>query len=209
MHRMEGGNLALRVHERDAMPARGMQLEFCDDDIERARRVDALYLSVSPTWSRDASKQHSLIQQPLAASTTDHPAQSIGGEGVTHTATRLLVCSVYVRKGPIVLCLTPERLHTHCTALRTHCPALQATHFTGTPSFGAVRAPCPLHVRKASRECTTCSASCVCVGGGGGVCVCACDEGRRCVYVRVMRGCGVCKHEGRCVRVCVCVCDEV
>ncbi len=82
--------MAIRSHIRSQMQQRGL-LEFCDEEADTVQSLELAYMSAGLDWKEEADQ---LVEVPLsgvAASSTDHPFQSIGvcGTGGTvHSASR-------------------------------------------------------------------------------------------------------------------------
>ncbi|KXZ42937.1 hypothetical protein GPECTOR_110g229 [Gonium pectorale] len=68
--------LAIRAHIRAQLRNRNL-LEFADDDHETAQRAELVYLNVSPSWTEGAQNCNVLALEPMIATTTDAPEQSI------------------------------------------------------------------------------------------------------------------------------------
>jgi hypothetical protein len=61
---------------------------YCDEASDKKRALQSLYKGVASQWARDASQLSSLIQEAVAACSTDHESQGIGACALArHTAT--------------------------------------------------------------------------------------------------------------------------
>ncbi len=61
-----------RLHRREA------GFTYCDESSDAKTKLQNLYKGVSSQWSREASQLESLIQDSVAAASTDHESQGIG-----------------------------------------------------------------------------------------------------------------------------------
>ncbi|GLC35136.1 hypothetical protein PLESTB_000558100 [Pleodorina starrii] len=69
--------LSLRAYIRARLRGRGL-LEFADDDEETCANTDRVYMNCGQAWHEDALRRTQFELEPLMATSTDNPMQSIG-----------------------------------------------------------------------------------------------------------------------------------